>query len=294
MRTSQQQTFPISPSSLIATNFARPSERTPDFSTHQTQTTTAPTLSEMAQVSEDTKNQKIKSLAIISRLFPQFDDNQTIKSACVGRDTSIALDKLCTAIRQRYNNRKPEDQWSFIITLLNHALVRRIHTTNTSKSWVYGLKYEDFREAHKLRTMDSVTVSAMARDLDLVENTDGILMPRNPVSMCKRAKLVRLPDISSMVSSDSRQHSVDSDYDPVKQSRSPSASPVPHVASSERQLYKTFFDDVTLSDLTIKLGDRTVQVHRIVLCRVSEYFASLLKDNLQVCWNQQRLSSYAN
>ena len=195
------------------------------------------------------------------------------------------------AVRQRYSNRRLDDQWSLVITLLNHALIRRIHAIGTSKSWVWGLKKDDFREAQNLRTMDSVTASAMAKSLDLVENTDGILMPRNQVLLRTRAKRGGLPDTSSLRSSASRQNSVDSEYDPVKQLRSPSASPVPHTAVFERQLYKTFFDDATLSDLTIKLGDHTVQVHRIVLCRVSEHFASLLEDSIQVFCNQQHLSS---
>jgi hypothetical protein len=37
------------------------------------------------------------------------------------------------------------------------------------------------------------------------------------------------------------------------------------------KLHKTFFDDPTLSDLTIRLSDRTVYVHRIILYRGSEY-----------------------
>ena len=48
-------------------------------------------------------------------------------------------------------------------------------------------------------------------------------------------------------------------------------------------LYKAFFDDATLSDLTIQLSDRTVRVHRIVLCRKSEYFTKLLTGRFQVC-----------
>jgi hypothetical protein len=51
----------------------------------------------------------------------------------------------------------------------------------------------------------------------------------------------------------------------------------------ESNLYKAFFDDATLSDLTIQLSDRTVRVHRIVLCRKSEYFAMLLTGPFQVC-----------
>lgn len=48
-------------------------------------------------------------------------------------------------------------------------------------------------------------------------------------------------------------------------------------------LYKAFFDNATLSDLTILLSDRSVRVHRIVLCRRSEYFTTLLTGSFQVC-----------
>jgi hypothetical protein len=47
-------------------------------------------------------------------------------------------------------------------------------------------------------------------------------------------------------------------------------------------LYKTHFDDTTHSDLTIKLSDRSVHVHRIILCRGSEYFDKLLTGRFKV------------
>jgi hypothetical protein len=47
-------------------------------------------------------------------------------------------------------------------------------------------------------------------------------------------------------------------------------------------LYKAFFDDDTLSDLTIHLNDRAVRVYRIVLCRQSDYFTKLLTGQFQV------------
>jgi len=50
----------------------------------------------------------------------------------------------------------------------------------------------------------------------------------------------------------------------------------------ESDLYEAFFDDATLSDLTIQLSDRTVRVHRIVLCRKSEYFTKLLTGSFKV------------
>lgn len=47
-------------------------------------------------------------------------------------------------------------------------------------------------------------------------------------------------------------------------------------------LYKTYFNDSTLSDLTIKLSGRSVYVHRIVLCRGFEYFDKLLTGKFKV------------
>ena len=47
-------------------------------------------------------------------------------------------------------------------------------------------------------------------------------------------------------------------------------------------LYKAYFNDSTLSDLTIKLSDRSVYAHRIVLCRGSEYFDKLLAGRFKV------------
>jgi hypothetical protein len=52
---------------------------------------------------------------------------------------------------------------------------------------------------------------------------------------------------------------------------------------ANKELYKAYFDDATLSDLTIRLSDRVIQVHRIVLCRRSEYFAKLLTGRFKVC-----------
>lgn len=48
-------------------------------------------------------------------------------------------------------------------------------------------------------------------------------------------------------------------------------------------LHDTYFNDTTLADLTIKLaGGKTLQAHRIVLCRRSKYFAKLLTGNFVV------------
>ena len=44
----------------------------------------------------------------------------------------------------------------------------------------------------------------------------------------------------------------------------------------ENNIYKAYFNDPTLSDLTIRLSDRTVHVHRIVLCRRSVYLEKLI------------------
>jgi hypothetical protein len=47
-------------------------------------------------------------------------------------------------------------------------------------------------------------------------------------------------------------------------------------------LHKSYFDDPTLSDLTIRIVDRTVHVHRIVLCRRSIYFEKLILGEFKV------------
>ena len=47
-------------------------------------------------------------------------------------------------------------------------------------------------------------------------------------------------------------------------------------------MWKDYFDNTTLSDLTIRLDDRAVHVHRIVLCRGSEYFEKLLTSQFMV------------
>jgi hypothetical protein len=53
-------------------------------------------------------------------------------------------------------------------------------------------------------------------------------------------------------------------------------------AENPPPLNKTYFNDSTLSDLTIKLSDRSVYVHRIILCRGSEYFDKLLTGRFKV------------
>ena len=59
------------------------------------------------------------------------------------------------------------------------------------------------------------------------------------------------------------------------------AQPVSEKPTNSK-LYRDYFDDPTLSDLTISLGNKTVRTHRIVLCRGSEYFAKLLTGRFQV------------
>ena len=49
-------------------------------------------------------------------------------------------------------------------------------------------------------------------------------------------------------------------------------------------LWEDYFHSPTLSDLTIRLSDRDVHVHRIVLCRGSEYFQKLLTGSFSKCW----------
>ena len=51
---------------------------------------------------------------------------------------------------------------------------------------------------------------------------------------------------------------------------------------SNRQLFKDHFDDPTFSDITLTLSDRSVKLHRVVLCRKSEYFTKLLTGGFQV------------
>jgi len=50
-------------------------------------------------------------------------------------------------------------------------------------------------------------------------------------------------------------------------------------------LFKTYFDDPKMSDIAIFLNDRTVSLHKIVLCRGSEYFANLLSElsHVRIC-----------
>lgn len=52
---------------------------------------------------------------------------------------------------------------------------------------------------------------------------------------------------------------------------------------AQHWLYNTYFNDLTLSDLTIKLSDgKKIHAHRIVLCRRSKYFAKLITGGFNV------------
>jgi hypothetical protein len=48
------------------------------------------------------------------------------------------------------------------------------------------------------------------------------------------------------------------------------------VAPSPGAVYKDYFDNEKLSDLTIRIGDRRIHVHRLVLSSHSAYFNTLL------------------
>lgn len=54
------------------------------------------------------------------------------------------------------------------------------------------------------------------------------------------------------------------------------------MAPSSGDIYKNYFNDPTLSDLTIRLGGRKLYVHRIVLCRRSRYFEKLILSGFKV------------
>ena len=54
------------------------------------------------------------------------------------------------------------------------------------------------------------------------------------------------------------------------------------MAPSSGNVYKDYFDNQTLSDLTLRIGDRQVHVHRIVLSSHSAYFEALLTSGFKV------------
>jgi len=57
---------------------------------------------------------------------------------------------------------------------------------------------------------------------------------------------------------------------------------LPTIAPSSGDIYKTYFNVPTLSDLTILLSDQKVYVHRIILCRCSKYFNKLVLNGFKV------------
>jgi hypothetical protein len=54
------------------------------------------------------------------------------------------------------------------------------------------------------------------------------------------------------------------------------------MAPSSREVYKDYFDNQTLSDLTLRIGDRRIPVHRIVLSSHSAYFNRLFTSGFKV------------
>lgn len=55
------------------------------------------------QVSQGTIDQKKILRAIISALFPQFQENETLQATCVSRDSLIQMDNLCTEIHHLHS-----------------------------------------------------------------------------------------------------------------------------------------------------------------------------------------------
>ena len=238
----------------------------------------------MTQVSQATKDYKIKYRANIVRLFPQFNENGTLISECTSKDSLSHMSSLCTAIQHRHTDQTSEDRWSHVTNLLNEALVKRLQAKGPAKNSpsAYSLKSEDFRDAHhaaKLRTANLASLLVMARELDMIEGPDGILV-RHAALPSKRAQSVRSSDGSSLRSSTTSQGPTQSDI-----SRLPRAPAVPSSSggASNRRLHKTFFNDSRHSDLVIILSDRSVYAHCVVLCRVSERFDLLLETNHKVC-----------
>lgn len=41
-------------------------------------------------------------------------------------------------------------------------------------------------------------------------------------------------------------------------------------------VYKTYFNNSKFSDLTIRFSNKTIYVHKIILCRQSKYFEKLI------------------
>jgi hypothetical protein len=64
-------------------------------------------------------------------------------------------------------------------------------------------------------------------------------------------------------------------------------APATTTVAKSRDKVHSYFDDSTFSDITIKLSDRVVRLHRVVLYQGSEYFRSLLAGNFKVSWHLQ-------
>jgi len=189
---------------------------------------------------------------------------------------------LCNEIRQRHSEQTQVDQWLHVINFLNEALVTRIHSkgipSNLSPQ-MYGLKafdYRDARRAAQIRRVNLAGLFVMTRELDLVESLDGILVRRLATLSPRKTQSVRSTDVSIHLSSVRHQK-------PVQRDQNPSPAPPAPTTASAPQLRNTYFNVPMFSDLTVVLRDRSVYVSRIMLCRVSGNFASLLQDSCQVC-----------
>jgi hypothetical protein len=139
-----------------------------------------------------------------------------------------------------------------------------------------------FRDAHhaaKLRTANLANLFVMARELNMIEGPDGIMV-RQAALPSKRAQSVRSSDGSSLRSSATSQKPTQSNTNRLP--RAP-AAPSRSGGAFDRRLHKTYFNDLKHSDLMITLSDRFLYVHCVVLCRVSECFDLLLENNHKVC-----------
>lgn len=61
---------------------------------------------------------------------------------------------------------------------------------------------------------------------------------------------------------------------------------LPTMVPSSGEVYKDYFDNKTLFDLALRIGDRLIHVHRIVLSSNSAYFNKLFTGGFKVrdCW----------
>ena len=218
-----------------------------------------------------------------------FNENQTLLRECTSKDALSHMSTLCTTIKQRYIDLTPEDRWEHVVNSLNEALLKRIQARTTAKSLspsAYGLKSEDFCDAQhaaKLRSVNLANSFAVARELDMAENPDGIMVRRHVALPAQSAQSVRSSDATSLrLSTTNQRISQPASNQPPR----PTAAPSGPFGVPGRQLHKTYFDDPRHSDLTIVLGDRSVHAHRVVLSRVSEYFDLLFENNHRVCQNR--------